>query len=144
MKICERTKQDFNDLIQILNQEHYPKTHAYLKNLSNNISLFLDWWLEKGEWIPCTSNLIENRFSQVKNRIKRIGRKWSDEGLVKWLLVVVKKLFAPDDWDLLWKQFLNLNQPISLTYLKVSYDCVSYNFTTTSNFKKSFLFQIHE
>jgi hypothetical protein len=125
LKICERTKQDFNDLIQTLNQKHYPKACAYLKNLSNTVSLFLDWWLEKGEWIPFTSNLIENRFSQVKNRIKRIGRRWSDDGLVKWLLVVVKKLFLSDDWDFLWNQFLNLNQPITLTYLKVSYDSVS-------------------
>ena len=31
LKIGERTKQDFNELIQILNQAHYPKTHAYLK-----------------------------------------------------------------------------------------------------------------
>jgi len=125
LKICVKTKQDFNDLIRILDQVKYPKTHVYLKNLSNTVSLFLDWWLEKGEWIPFTSNIIENRFSQIKNRIKRIGRRWSDEGLVKWLLVVVKKLFTPDDWGLLWKQFLNLNQPITLSYLKVSYVWVS-------------------
>lgn len=121
LRICERTKQDFNDLIQILNQEQYPKTHAYIKNLSKTVLLFFDWWLEKGEWIPFTSNLIENRFSQVKNRIKRIGRRWSDDGLLKWLLVVVKKLFTPDDWSSLWEEFLNINQPIILNNLKISY-----------------------
>ena len=121
LEICERTKQDFNDLIQVLDQEKYPKTHAYIKNLSNTVLLFFDWWLEKGEWIPFTSNIIENRFSQVKNRIKRIGRRWSDDGLLKWLLVVVQKLFTPNDWDSLWKQFLNINRPISLSFLKVSY-----------------------
>ena len=121
-ELCERTEQSFQFLIDILDKEHYPKSRLYLENLSKRISTFFDWWLQRAEWIPNTSNLIENRFSQVKNRIKRIGKRWSDKGLQRWLMVVLQKIFTPESWNQLWEQFLEINKPVELVSINVSYN----------------------
>jgi len=103
----------------MLNPKLYPKARAYIQNLS--VSLFFRWWLEREEWIPFTSNLIENRFSQVKNRIKRIGRRWSDQGLQRWLMVTIQKVFLPKNWNRIWKKYLKINQPIELVNIDAKY-----------------------
>lgn len=119
--LCEKTENDFKELIGLLDEKKYPKARTYISNLSASVSLVFQWWLERNEWIPFTSNIVENRFSQVKNRIKRIGRRWSDTGLLKWLLVAVKKIFDPIDFDYLWQQFLEINQPLQLVSFSVTY-----------------------
>jgi len=120
-ELCKRTENSFKLLIDILDQKKYPKSRLYVENLSKHVNVFFDWWLERSEWIPNTSNLIENRFSQVKNRIKRIGKRWSDKGLQSWLMVVIQKIFTPENWTRLWEQFLEINRPLELVSIKVSY-----------------------
>ena len=46
---------------------------------------------------------IESHFSQVCNRVKRIGRRWSDHGLLNWLTVCFYKIFKPELWSLQWQ-----------------------------------------
>ena len=121
-ELCERTEKSFKLLIDVLDEKKYPKSRLYIENLSNHVSTFFDFWLERSGWIPNTSNLIENRFSQVKNRIKRIGKRWSDKGLQKWLMVVIQKIFNPENWTHLWNQFLEINEPLYLVSIKVSYN----------------------
>ena len=121
-ELCERTEKSFKQLIDVLDPEKYPKSRLYIEHLSKHASTFFNWWLERSEWIPNTSNLIENRFSQVKNRIKRIGKRWSDHGLQKWLMVVIQKIFTPENWSQLWDQFLEINKPLELVNMKVSYN----------------------
>jgi hypothetical protein len=120
-EICERTETDFSELIDMLDPDQYPKARTYVQNLAGVVTTFFQWWLDHNEWIPFTTNLIENRFSQVKNRIKRIGRRWSDKGLLKWLMVVIEKIFYPENWDDLWKQYLQINQPLHLVNMSISY-----------------------
>ena len=120
-ELCERTEKSFKVLIDILDELKYPQSKLYVENLSNHVRTFFDWWLDRSEWIPNTSNLIENRFSQIKNRIKRIGKRWSDHGLEKWLMVVMQKIFTPDNWTQLWHQFLEMNKPVVLDKINVSY-----------------------
>jgi hypothetical protein len=124
-EICERTESNFKELIGMIDPEKYPKARIYIQNLSNTVSTFFHWWLKTGDWIPFTSNIIENRFSQVKNRIKRIGRRWSDAGLMKWIMVAIKKIFSPCDWESYWHEFLNLNRPMILTFMKVEYQWIN-------------------
>lgn len=124
-EICERTEENFQELIAMLDADKYPKARIYIQNLSESVSTFFNWWLNSGEWIPFTSNIIENRFSQVKNRIKRIGRRWSDVGLLKWIMVAIKKLFTPCYWEDFWSQFLDLNRPMNLTFLKADYQWIT-------------------
>lgn len=121
-ELCERTEKSFKLLIDVLDEKKYPKSRLYIENLSKHVSTFFNWWLERSEWIPNTSNLIENRFSQVKNRIKRIGKRWSDKGLQKWLMVVIQKIFTPENWSQLWKLFLEINKPLELVTINVSYN----------------------
>jgi hypothetical protein len=120
----QKTKESFSEIINMLSPEKYPTSRTYITNLSESICTFLDWWLKKGEWIPHTTNVIENRFSQVKNRIKRIGRRWSDAGLLLWCLATIQKVYYPNQWDQLWKQYLKINRSITLTHLSVSFQWV--------------------
>ena len=113
-KALRKTKESFAELIDMLDPEHYPRARTYISNLAQSVVTFLEWWLKNGEWIPFTTNRIENHFSQVKNRIKRIGRRWGDVGLLKWCMVVVRKMFYPNDWDLFWKQYLKINNPLTI------------------------------
>jgi len=120
----QKTKESFSQIINLLDPEKYPMSRTYITNLSESVYTYLDWWLKKGEWIPHTTNLIENRFSQVKNRIKRIGRRWSDTGLLSWCMATIQKVFYPYQWSMLWKQYLNINKSITLTHLSVSFQWV--------------------
>ena len=120
-QLCKKTEMDFSELIDMLDPDLYPKARTYIQNLAGTVTTFFKWWLDHDEWIPFSTNLIENRFSQVKNRIKRIGRRWSDQGLLKWLMVVIQKIFYPNNWADLWKQYLKINQPLHLVNICISY-----------------------
>jgi hypothetical protein len=43
-------------------------------------------------------------FRQVCNRIKRLGRRWSDKGLLNWLKITFYKIFTPELWNLQWTE----------------------------------------
>jgi len=101
-QIVEKTQQGFEQLLQALDPQRYPHTRTYIENLIEPVTTFLHWWLEKGELIPFTTNAIENAFSRVNNRIKRVGRRWSERGLLNWLKVTFYKIFKPELWTTLW------------------------------------------
>ena len=71
--------------------------------------------------MPLNTNAIESAFSQVNNRIKRIGRRWSDKGLLNWLKVVFYKIFKPELWSLQWIDNRKKLDTIKLVSLDVSY-----------------------
>jgi hypothetical protein len=101
-QIIKQTQQEFAELLNVLHPDKYPKARTYIQNLIQPVSAFLSWWLNKGEVIPLNTNAIESAFSQVNNRIKRIGRRWSDRGLLNWLKIVFYKIFKPELWNLQW------------------------------------------
>lgn len=101
-RIAYQTKQGFQQLLEALDEKKYPKARAYIQNLMEPVTTFLSWWLKKGEVIPLNTNAIESAFSQVCNRIKRVGRRWSEQGLLTWLQVVFYKIFKPELWTLQW------------------------------------------
>lgn len=100
-QLAGETEQGFKQLIKAL--APYPKAKAYIENLMNPVTTFLHWWLRKGEALPLTTNVIENHFSRICNRVKRIGRRWSDRGLLNWLTVCFYKIFKPELWRLQWE-----------------------------------------
>jgi hypothetical protein len=120
-KALRETKTSFSALLEMLDPKKYPQARIYISNLSRSVTTFLEWWLETGEWIPFTTNRIENQFSQIKNRIKRIGRRWSDDGLLKWCMVVIRKIFYPQDWSSFWKQYMKINRTITIIEQEVSF-----------------------
>jgi len=123
-QLAEQTKQGFTELIEALSEDKYPKARAYIKNLSKEVTTFFDFWFENGVWIPLTTNAIESAFSQVKNRIWAVGKRWSESGLMNWLKVVVHKVFYPDSWDRLWAKYLDIDSTLKIDLLEVCYQWV--------------------
>jgi len=121
MALVEQTKQGFQELIEALPPKKYPKARTYIQNLSQGVTTFFDLWLANNVWIPLNTNAIESVFSQVKNRIWAIGKRWSDTGLMNWLKVVVKKVFFPDSWDQIWATYLGLNQNLTFKLIEIRY-----------------------
>ncbi len=101
-QMVEKTQQGFEQLLQALDPQRYPRTRTYIENLMEPVTTFLKHWLDNGEVMPLTTNAIESAFSQVNNRIKRVGRRWSEQGLLNWLKVTFYKIFKPELWTKLW------------------------------------------
>lgn len=119
-QMIDKSRECFQQLINALDPQRYPQTRTYIENLIEPAMTFLYHWLDKGEAIALTTNAIENAFSHVNNRIKRVGRRWSEQGLLNWLKVTFYKIFKPDLWNTLWN--VDNDQPkIKLLTLQVSW-----------------------
>lgn len=101
-QIAQKTQQGFQDLLDALDPKKYPKARTYIENLMKPMTTFLAWWLHKGEVIPLNTNAIESAFSQVCTRIKKVGKRWSEKGLLNWLKIAFYKIFKPELWSYLW------------------------------------------
>ncbi len=122
--LVNKSREGLEDILRILDPNKYSYTHAYIKNLKDNLFTFFDYWLEKKEWIPLTTNAIESAFSRVKNRLWSIGKRWTERGLLNWLKVMIQKIFNPDMWQRFWDEYLALNPAFQLVALEVSYKWV--------------------
>ena len=119
-QMVEKTQQGFEQLLQALDPQRYPRTRTYIENLMEPVTTFLKHWLANGEVIPLTTNAIENAFSRVNNRIKRVGRRWSEAGLLNWLKVTFYKIFKPELWTKLWNSERDIPK-IKLVSLQISW-----------------------
>lgn len=120
-KLVKAIRRSFRDLLAMLPADRYPTTRTYIENFSRQALVFFDYWLDRQKWIPFTTNAIESAFSRVVNRIKRIGRRWSEVGLINWLTIAFRKILHPSLWRALWKQYLRLHPGLSLISLSVEY-----------------------
>ena len=68
-----------------------------------------------------TTNAIESTFSRIVNRVKHVGRRWSDEGLLNWLMIAFRKIYKPALWDELWRKYLEIHKQLRFSRLRVSY-----------------------
>jgi len=121
VELVEEIKTGFNKPLKALDPEKYPRARTYIENFSKNALLVFEYWLEGKGWIPLTTNAIESAFSRIVNRVKRIGRRWSDEGLLNWLMIAFRKIYKPVLWDELWTKYLNIHKPLRFFKLRVSY-----------------------
>ncbi len=119
--LIEEIKRGFKKLIKALDPEKYPKARTYIENFSKNALLVFDYWLEGKGWIPMTTNAIESAFSRIVNRVKHVGRRWSDEGLINWLMIAFRKIYKPALWDELWTKYLKIHKQLRVSSLRVSY-----------------------
>jgi len=119
-QMVQKTQHGFEQLLAALDAKRYPHTRVYVENLMEPVMTFLRRWLANGEVIPLTTNAIENAFSQVNNRIKRVGRRWSEAGLLNWLKVTFYKIFKPELWTTLWSGEKDMTK-IKLTSLQISW-----------------------
>jgi len=123
-ELSEKTKQGFKELLEMLDEKRYPHARTYIENFSMQVTTFFDWWLATGEWLPLTTNAIESKFSQVTNRIKSIGKRWSEQGLLNWLMVSMNKIFYPGMWSKIWEKYLGLDHSVEINLVQVSYSWV--------------------
>ena len=100
------SEKQLRELEELLKEKGYHKTATYIANLSQPLLTFLREWLATGQAEPSTSNVAENRFSLIKNRFQRIGRRWSEAGLKRWIDVSIHKMFPGYDWNKLWEKLL--------------------------------------
>lgn len=121
VELVEEIKRGFEKLIKALDPGKYPKARTYMENFYQNALLVFDFWLEGKGWIPLTTNAIESAFSRVVNRVKRIGRRWSERGLTNWLAIAMRKIFVPSLWEKLWMDYLRINKQLTLSRLEVEY-----------------------
>lgn len=121
VKFIEEIKTSFQCLIDALDPEKYPRARTYIENFSKNVLVVFDYWLEGKGWILLTTNAIESAFSRIVNRIKRVGRRWSEDGLMNWLMLAFRKIYQPHLWDKLWEQYIEIHKRLILSKIKVSY-----------------------
>jgi len=120
-RLVRTIRRGFRELVTALPEDKYPKTRTYLENFSHQALVFFDYWLDHQLWIPLTTNIAESGFSRVANRIKRVGRRWSERGLINWLRIAFRKIFQPDQWTSLWRQYLGLHRRLHLVSLHLHY-----------------------
>ncbi len=120
-QITKQTQKGFEELLEALDPEKYPRARAYIENLMKPVTTFLSWWLKKGEILPLTTNALESAFSQVKNRIKRIGRRWSEPGLLNWLKLTFYKVLQSDLWNQIWNHRKKRLPKIRLISIQASF-----------------------
>ena len=112
--LAENTRKGFEQLLEAMDQNKYPKARTYLKNLYRHTMTFLGYWMKTQHWIPLNINAIESAFSRITNRIKKVGKRWSDKGLLAWLMLAFRKIYKPELWDELWDQYLEINRKLEL------------------------------
>ena len=123
-ELAERTKQGFKELIEALPEEKYPAARTYIENLSRSAATFFDVWFANKAWIPLNTNAVESAFSQVKNRIWAVGKRWSEPGLMNWLKVVVNKIFFPLNWNQLWAEYLHIDPNLQIHLMEIKYQWI--------------------
>jgi hypothetical protein len=124
-KLARTIRSGFRELLAALPETHYPKTRTYVLNFSRQALTFFDYWLDHQRWIPFTTNFAESAFSRVVNRVKRIGRRWSETGLLNWLTIAFRKIFHPALWARLWRQYLRLHRSLHLVSLISKYQWIN-------------------
>jgi len=109
-----KTLRSFCDLYFFLQSKGYHKAAVYVSNLAKPFVSFIDHLLETGKIIPTTSNIIEGKISLFKNRIKAIGKRWSEAGLLRWLAIAVRKLLPEYDWNTFWDTITGNPLPVEI------------------------------
>ena len=114
-------RNGFTELLKALPETRYPKTRTYLLNFAQQALAFIDYWLDHQQWIPFTTNIVESGFSRVVNRIKRVGCRWSEAGLLRWMTIAFRKIFHPAMWTNMWRQYLHFHRKLHLLSLHAEY-----------------------
>jgi len=120
-QLVQQTQQGFEKLLEALDKDKYPKARTYIRNLYQHTMTFLDYWLQSSTWLPLNINAIESAFSRIANRIKNMGKRWSDRGLLEWLMLALAKIFRPELWDQLWRQYMRINRKMNLITCNAQY-----------------------
>lgn len=114
-RLRQKSNHAFCDLYMFLQSKGYHKAATYVENLARPFVSFIDHLLQTGHLLPTTSNIIEGKIGLFKNRIKAVGRRWSEKGLLRWLAIAVRKLLPEYNWDKLWDKITGNPLPVKIT-----------------------------
>jgi len=120
-RILEESRGLWEELLEIFDREVYPRAHSYLKRLGENLFTFLEYFLEKGEWIPNVSNIVENVIGRIKLRVRRIGKRWSERGLIALFRAMARRIFGIESWETFEERWLGAEIRPKLVALEVKY-----------------------
>ncbi|OAQ20609.1 ISH6 family transposase [Thermosulfurimonas dismutans] len=119
--ILEESRRLWEELLEVFDREVYPRAHSYLKRLGENLFIFLEYFLEKGEWIPNVSNMAENVIGRIKLRVRRIGKRWSERGLIALFRAMARRIFGVESWEAFEERLLGAGIRPKLVALEVKY-----------------------
>jgi hypothetical protein len=115
-----KTNVAFCDLYFFLVSKGYHNAAVYLRNLAKPFVSFISYLTETGKSIPATSNIIEGKISLFKNRIRSIGKRWSEQGLMRWLSIAVRKILPEFDWESLWDDITGNPLSVQIMFVLIS------------------------
>jgi len=101
-KQLNKSENDLMELKTMMDGKGYKKTSAYIENLSEPLLSFMRSWMKTGIANPTTNNIPENRFSLFKNRIRSIGKRWSETGILRIMDLIINKIIPSYDWEIFW------------------------------------------
>ena len=110
----------FCDLYFLLIGKGYTKAAEYISNLAQPYATFINHLIDNNEILPTTSNIIESKISLFKNRIRSIGKRWSENGLLRWLAIAVRKLLPEFQWSTLWEGITGNPHPLEIKLVFIS------------------------
>ena len=110
----DKTLHSFCDVYFFLQSKGYHNAATYLSNLAQPFVTCIEHLLDTGKIIHATSNIVEGKISLFKNRIRSIGKRWSEAGLIRWLAIAVRKLLPEFDWNTLWDAITGNPLPVEI------------------------------
>ena len=113
-KIRNEIVKSLKDLAASTIEQGYPTAGTYLQRLAEPFVTCLDHYIDTGNIIPITSNIIERQIGLFKNRYSRIGKRWSEQGLIRWFAIAIRKLLPQFDWKESWKEFYGSKDSVKL------------------------------
>jgi len=119
--ILKESRELWEELLEIFDPEVYPRAHRYLKRLGENVFTFLEYFLERGEWIPNVSNAVENVIGRIKLRVRRIGKRWSEGGLIAIFRAMARRVFGVESWEAFEERLCGAGPCAKVVALEVKY-----------------------
>jgi len=120
-KILIESRRLWEELLEVFDKEVYPRAHSYLRRLGENLFTFLEYFLEKGEWVPNVSNMAENVIGRIKLRVRRIGKRWSEKGLMALFQAMARRIFEIESWSAFEERLFGAGIRPKLVALELNY-----------------------
>ena len=120
-EILKESQELWKELLEVFDPEVYPRAHSYLRRLGENLFVFLEYFLEKGAWIPNVSNMVENVIGRVKLRVRGIGRRWSEGGLIALFRAMARRIFGVESWEAFEERWLGAGTCPKFVALEAKY-----------------------
>jgi hypothetical protein len=102
------TRQLLANLGDILQAQGAIHGATYVRRALPEVFSYVDEWLETGRRIPRTTSRMEGVMSQLKVRLKAIGRNWKGPGIVKLSSIILKQWKHGHQWRSFWARQMHL------------------------------------